>query len=339
MAKIKTVKKIKSRRIKKINVKKPRPGKKRSPGKILLSAKKNEAIKRIAEEALAYQQIAIEKSKFSMPMPVPSARFKLPQELPADYGKDTIVAVARDPRFIFTYWEVTPQTWERVNKELNGKAEGCKRALRVFDITNVNFNGSNANRFFDVELSDYSNNWYIDTGSAGTSWCVDFGLKLRDGRFISILRSNAVHLPLEGPSRVADEEWMVPEEIFARLYGMGFGFGKSSPGKGWAERFKQALYSGALFSPGVSSMSSPAKKAQKKRKFWLEVDCELIVYGATEPDAQVTVQDKPVNLRRDGTFTLRFALPDGKNNIPVKAVSSDGEEEKKITPIVIRQTQ
>jgi hypothetical protein len=65
----------------------------------------------------------------------------------------------------------------------------------------------------------------------------------------------------------------------------------------------------------------------------------LIVYGATEPDAKVTVQGKPINLRQDGTFTLRFALPDGKQVIPVKAVSSDLEEERTITPIVTRETK
>jgi hypothetical protein len=85
-------------------------------------------------------------------------------------------------------------------------------------------------------------------------------------------------------------------------------------------------------------MASPVKK-QAPRKFWLEVGCELIVYGATEPDASVTVQGKPINLRRDGTFTLRFALPDGKQIIPVKAVSSDNIEERCITPIVVRETK
>jgi len=86
-------------------------------------------------------------------------------------------------------------------------------------------------------------------------------------------------------------------------------------------------------------MASPVKKISKERKFWLKVDCELIVYGATEPDAKVTVQDRAIKLRPDGTFTLRFALPDGKQFIPVKAVSSDDIEERTITPIVSRETK
>ena len=177
------------------------------------------------------------------------------------------------------------------------------------------------------------------TGGPGRSWVVDYGLRLANGEFITIVRSNVVTTPLDGPSWITDEEWMVPEEIFGRLYGMGFGLGRSSPGKGWQERFRQALFSGVLASPGITSAASPVRKRQKERSFWLVVDCELIVYGATEPDAAVTVQGKPIRLRPDGTFTLRYALPDGKQVIPVKAVSADKVEERTITPIVTRETK
>jgi hypothetical protein len=154
---------------------------------------------------------------------------------------------------------------------------------------------------------------------------------LSNGRFITVLRSNVVQTPLDGPSWVTDEEWMIPDDMFARLYGMGFGQGKSSPiGKAWRERM--------ISSPGMASMASPVKKPQK-RGFWLRVDCELIVFGATEPDAKVTVQNKLINLRPDGTFTLRFALPNGKQVIPVKAVSADEAESRNITPIVTRETK
>ena len=59
---------------------------------------------------------------------------------------------------------------------------------------------------------------------------------------------------------------------------------------------------------------------------------ENIVYGATEPDATVTCQGRPVQLRPDGTFTLRFALPDGQQVIPCAARSADGIDTITITP-------
>ncbi len=282
------------------------------------------------KQAIGVQEIAVETAKFSHPQ-MPRITKAFPQELPSGYGRDRMVLMVRDPWWLYTYWEVRQETVEKLKSELKEDFFKASRVLRVYDVTNIIFNGANANRFFDIGVHEFANNWYIDVAGPGRSWCVDLGLKLPDGRFVTILRSNVVQTPLDGPSWITDEEWMIPDDMFARLYGMGFGHGKSSPvGKAWRERY--------LGSPGIASMASPVKKAQK-RGFWLRVDCELIVYGATEPDAKVTVQGKPINLRPDGTFTLRFALPDSKQVIPVKAVSADKVEDRTITPIVTRETR
>lgn len=64
----------------------------------------------------------------------------------------------------------------------------------------------------------------------------------------------------------------------------------------------------------------------------------MIVYGATEPDAKVTLAGQTVQLRPDGTFTARFALPDGIQIIEAKALSANRKFEKTITPTVSRGT-
>lgn len=295
---------------------------------------KEAAAKENKKEVLGIRETAIEQSKFSHPE-MKSESKALPQDLPSQYDKDRMVLLVRDTRWLHTYWEVRGETIGKLKNELSQEFHRSKRLLRVYDVTDIIFNGGNANRFFDIEVNDFANNWYIDIGTPGRSWCVDYGLLLSDGRFVTILRSNTVQTPMEGPSWITDEEWMIPDDMFARLYGMGFGLGRSSPvGKAWSERVRQAL-----FSSGITSMASPVKKIAKERKFWMKVDCELIVYGATEPDAKVTVQEKEIKLRSDGTFTLRFALPDAKLVIPVKAVSADNLEEKTITPIVTRETK
>ncbi len=282
------------------------------------------------KDVLREQEVAIGTAKFSHAK-VMFAQDVSRQELPSGYGRDKIVLVVRDPWWLYTYWEVKDSTWDKFKAELKDEFYKARRVLRVYDVSNIIFNGMNANKFFDLGIREDASNWYIDIGSPGRSWCVEFGFLLSNGRFIAILRSNVVETPLDGPSWITDEEWMIPDDMFARLYGMGFGLGKSSPAGGvWRK--------GIVSSPGIASMASPVKK-QAPRSFWLEVNCELIVYGATEPDAKVTVQNKAISLRRDGTFTLRFALPDGKQVIPVKAISKDNLEERSITPIVNRETK
>lgn len=302
-------------------------------------AKKKEAPQKIKEEVLGTQETVVEKTKFFQAEGARAVR-PMPEELPSGYQKNRIVLQVRDPWWIHAYWELATDTIERLKQELGNAFFTAKRVLRVYDVSHIIFDGTNAHRFFDIEVAPEANNWYIDAAGPGRSWCVDLGLLLSDSSFITVVRSNTIHTPLDGPSWITDEEWMIPEEMFGRLYGMGFGLGRSSPlGKAWQERIKRELFSGVLASPGITSLASPVKKIPQERKFWLVVNTELIVYGATEPDAKVTVQGQPIKLRPDGTFSLRFALPDGKQVIPVKAVSSDDQEERTITPIVTKETR
>jgi hypothetical protein len=80
--------------------------------------------------------------------------------------------------------------------------------------------------------------------------------------------------------------------------------------------------------PGAVSSLEAGGEAPGRRGFWFNVNAELIVYGATEPDARLTVAGRPVKLRPDGSFALRFALPDGEYELPVRAVAADGADSR-----------
>lgn len=81
-----------------------------------------------------------------------------------------------------------------------------------------------------------------------------------------------------------------------------------------------------ISSLGVSSLSSPFGGAEQPKGFWFNINAELIIYGATEPTAKVTLDGREIKLRPDGSFSFRFALPDGKYELPAVAVSADGTE-------------
>ena len=266
------------------------------------------------------------------PMPTPPPEF----HIPAGYGDNRIVLMTRDPWWVYAYWEIQRQKEEEIRNTI--RAKGCdnpKAVLRIYDVTDIDFNGSNAHSFFDIELKGLANNWYIEAGKPNRSWLADIGLLTPPGDFFLLARSNCVHTPRFGMSEVTDEEWFCPSEDYWKMFSVAGGgkLGQSSIElKEIVERkIKEQISSGA-----VSSLFSPM--GGEKRGFWLVVGTELIVYGATEKDAQVTVQGKPIKLREDGTFSLRFSLPDGEQVIPVKAVSSDRKEERTITPVVTKKT-
>ncbi len=186
--------------------------------KIIPQAVVKESPKSVLNDIRGIEEIMVEKTKFSHPEHGrPRLMRQMPQELPLGYGHDKIVLLVRDPWWLYSYWEVANETWEKLKRYLKDKFFGAKVVLRVYDVSSVNFNGQNAHRHFDVEISYGANSWYLDTGAPGRSWCVDLGLRLSGGEFITIVRSNTVTTPLDGPSWITDEEWMVPDEIFGRL--------------------------------------------------------------------------------------------------------------------------
>jgi hypothetical protein len=98
-----------------------------------------------------------------------------------------------------------------------------------------------------------------------------------------------------------------------------------------------------ISSPGLaSSPTSPfggGTSASQSKGFWFNVNAELIIYGATEPDAKVTLGGHEIKLRSDGTFSFRFALPDGKYDLPAVAVSADGTDGRAAELKFVRETQ
>lgn len=105
---------------------------------------------------------------------------------------------------------------------------------------------------------------------------------------------------------------------------------------------ESSSWSGALVSMPSSfgaSWSSPMGGMEKRRGFWFNVNAELIIYGATEPDATVTIGERKIKLRPDGTFSFRFALPDGNYALPAVATSSDQEESREAALKFSRDTK
>jgi len=89
----------------------------------------------------------------------------------------------------------------------------------------------------------------------------------------------------------------------------------------------------AQFSEGSSSphggvSSFAPNQAAPARNFWFNINAELVIYGATDPSASVAIGGRRIKLRPDGTFSYRFALPDGQFELPVTATSADEAESR-----------
>ncbi len=266
--------------------------------------------------------------------------------LPESYGDTKVVLLPRDPVWIYVYWEISQNSINNLAKQFGDNFNSSSLTVRVYDVTDIMFDGSNANRFFDVSVNRNASSWYINVGEFNRSWCVDIGYTLKNGEFVTVSRSNVMAMPRHGVSNVTDEQWALLQLEFEKLLKMsGAGkIGQSSYDlvKLMRERWEELtkLPSSGVLGGASSSFKRADKSSQQKNKnFWLKADTEIIVYGATEPDAKLTVQGKHVPLAADGSFTLRFYLPDGEQNYPIEAVSSCGTMSKKITFNVKKETK
>jgi len=173
------------------------------------------------------------------------------REFPHGYNEDKIVLMVRDPYWAFTYWEVTPA---RIEKEKAWFGWNSKLCVRIYDITGVQFNGTNAIGYIDQEVFERTGNWYFDLGRPTHSFCAELGLLTPEGRFLTLARSNYINMPRDGVSDVLDEEWMLLEEDFWKLYGFP---GGSSPQL--QELWKRMRLHG-ITSPGMSSRDKAKRK-------------------------------------------------------------------------------
>lgn len=256
-AKVKVKAKVKAKRIvRRVKIsRKPRAGAKPPrEGRALASSK--------GVEAMLKQQELVEESKY-----YPAAEhvhFRAPQgsakppregkELPQGYGDNRIVLMVRDPYWAYAYWEITADKKDEIARRCGVGWNNLTKVLRVYDVTNIIFNGTNANSYFDIEINDYAFSWYINLGRPDTSWCVDLGVKTPSGEFIMIVRSNCITTPRDTASWITDEEWMIVEEDFRKLYALSGGLrvGLSSAGlkEAMAERLRFELASGAVKKKG-----------------------------------------------------------------------------------------
>ncbi len=142
-------------------------------------------------------------------------------QFPARYGQDALVLLVRDPWWFYAYWEVTPETLNRVKTLIRtiGLPEG-KTVLRVYHVTGLSLPESHA--YFDIEVS-VADNWYVDVGLPDSEWIAEVGIRVADGRFFSCVRSNRIRTPRYGVSNVVDEEWMLPDDIYWKLFGHSAG--------------------------------------------------------------------------------------------------------------------
>ncbi len=263
-----------------------------------------------------------------------------PRDLPAVHREDRVVLVVRDPYWLHCYWELSRQALERAEAALGLDWHGARPILRLLEVSMSGVTSSSERPVRDIPIHGGCNTWYIDVADPPHSFRVDLGYLTASGRLYVLGRSNPVTTPKPGQTDAADGNWADLDATKAgRLYAMSSGYetGAASPAvkRLFEERTGRAMGAPAVVSLGSGGLG-PAGHAVP---FGFEVDADLVVHGRTAPNSQVRLQNQPVDVKPDGTFTVRFRLPDSRHVIPCTATSPDGSQERRIVLALERNTR
>ena len=280
----------------------------------------------------------------STPEPVHVASAEAPQPSNgktrrAAPARDRLVLMVRDSYWLHAYWEICPQSVERVRVAMSEQWHTARPVLRLIQVEAGSTTSTAEHVVREIEVHGGVNNWYIDVADPPKSFRVDLGYLSSSGRFCSMCRSNSVTMPKPGSSDALDQNWSDLAKDYEKVYAMSGGYTDERALGDLKDVFEERLRR-PMGSPLVAHYGVGAEGVVDRRSnFTFDVDAELIVYGRAKAGAHVTLAGQPVKLRPDGTFAVRKSLPDRRQVLPVVADSGDGLEQRTIILAVERNTK
>lgn len=253
---------------------------------------------------------------------------------------DRLLVMVRDSYWLHAYWELTRQSIDRSRAAMGPHWHGAKPVLRLLEVVRDGTTNSVRKFLRDIEIHGGVNNWYINVADPPKSYQMEIGYTSLDGKFNSLAKSNVVSTPEPGSITSFDAKWDKSAEDYDRIFAMSGGYEDENDQSELKTLLEQRLRR-PLGAPLVTRYGLGAARigAQGRREFCFEVDAELVVYGVTDPDAHVTLRGEPVRLQPDGSFAMRFTLPERRQVLPVVANSCDGSEQRTIVLAVERNTK
>ncbi len=257
----------------------------------------------------------------------------------ASGNRDRLIVMVRDPYWLHAYWELTRQSVERAKAALGQDWHTAVPVLRVMEVADASSTNSTEVWLRDIPIHGGVNHWYIDVNDPPKGYRLAIGYKAGDDRFYVIARSNTVTTPAAGTSDLLDENWADVAVNVDKIYAMSGGYSQERDSSELQELFEERLRR-PMGSPMQTRFGvGAAALLGRENEFTLTVDSELIIYGSTKPGSHVTLRGEPVNLRPDGTFTVRYTLGDRREVIPVVATSQDGCQQRTTVVAIERNTK
>ncbi len=314
-----------------------------------LYSRKTKAV--LVELILKYQEKSAKKTINSQLQSKSPDSFESNTLTSTEEVKTNVVFLPRDPDWAYVFWQISDA--DRVKAQSLGANKLC---LRLYDASGSDGSNLNQGTLREIAVDSYSTEWYLPIPLSDREYKVELGYKY-GFNWMSLAFSSISHVPGSHPSEQILDKFVpfnldstsesisdILNPVVSEQNGMHERLYQAATNiplrrKVGSEEFMENLNSknlnDNLTDSGAGKWSSGLNDSGsglvKNRFFWLVADAELIVYGATEPSAKLTIGGEDVPLAADGTFKIQVPFRDGTQKYDIRAVDVSGEQEKSIS--------
>lgn len=259
----------------------------------------------------------------------------------AEGREDRLVLLVRDPYWLHAFWELNSKTVERAKVALGHFWYTSIPVLRLFRLDSDGSTHPRRHYIRDVPIHGGVNNWYLDVLNPPSAFQAELGYLSREKKFHTLVSSNTVQTPqrqIVDDLDKLDGNWRGVADDLGRIYKLSGGDASNSDLKRVFEQQLHRPMSAPLLSRYRASQHGGGGE-KTRRNFCFEIDADVIIHGKTDPTVQVTIRNEPIKINPDGTFSVRFSIPEKRHVFPIEAEGSDGVETQRVILTMERNTR
>ncbi|KPK00773.1 MAG: hypothetical protein AMK71_07910, partial [Nitrospira bacterium SG8_35_4] len=128
--------------------------------------------------------------------------WEIGQQYPAPLTQEYAALSMVHPRRGCVHWHVAERTLSALRKKNDPVLDNSQVVIRIYDVTDLIFDGANAHMFFDLDVRSSKGIYYFDNNRPGRNYIAEAGLRARDGSFHAVARSGTAYFDRDRPSGI-----------------------------------------------------------------------------------------------------------------------------------------
>ena len=188
----------------------------------------------------------------------------------------------------------------------------------------------------DIEIHENVDHWYVPVESAPCTYKLQIGYRTAGGNFFTLARSNNITTSLKNSPTTTERE--LNGRSTSRKNGSKHA-DCSGHNRKLDEEISFPLQQHVSGSNSIEGKENGSDHYKTSNNYPITLQTELVIHGRVHPDSELTCLGNAVSLDESGRFSLRLAFPEGRQVIPVAAVTPDGKEKYTTVLGIVRNTK